>query len=213
MRMWLLQIMARWCEQDSTCEVNRRSLAFYARFSQNRLCYATSVPCCCRVKVTNVTRKFLRAFLLGLLIIAVPFQGYAAAAMLCCESAYSKDAGHSLRGMAPHDDIGTVPTTVHDHDDGAATIEHRSSAAGEHGAAGHHHPAGPSKRFVTKCSACAGCCVGAALVQTTDTSLAVGSSDSARIAFHPRHFYHFVPDTLVRPPYRLFAWSRTQIAA
>lgn len=88
----------------------------------------------------------------------------------------------------------------HDHDEGAADVGSTSATESDADA---HHSGGTSKRVAFKCSACASCCIGAALVQTSEVSLSVAPSNSARISFLSRFFYRFVPETLERPPYRL----------
>lgn len=145
-------------------------------------------------------RKFLKPFVLWLLLIAVPFQGYAAATMMCCGSAHSKGVGH-----AAQEQVGDIHSHLsgmdHDHDEDAVA----ASNATESDSDAHHHDGDTSKRVAFKCSACASCCVGAAIVQTSENSLSVAPLNSMRIAFFTRHFHRFVPDTLERPPYRLIA--------
>ena len=128
-------------------------------------------------------RKLLKPFVLWLLLITVPFQGYAAAAMMCCGSAHSKGAQHAAQAS-------TMQGSMHSHLSG---MNHN------------HDDGGVSKRVAFKCNACASCCVGAALVQTPDYSFSVAPPNSARIAFITRYFHRFVPDNLERPPYRLIA--------
>lgn len=89
----------------------------------------------------------------------------------------------------------------HDHDEDAVATNN----AAESDSGAQHHEGDASKRVAFKCGACASCCVGAALVQTSDNSLSVAPLNSTRIAFITRYFYRFVPDTLERPPYRLIA--------
>lgn len=141
-------------------------------------------------------RKLLKPFVLWLLLIAVPFQGYAAATMMCCGSAHSKGAGHAAQASAGnmHSHLSGID---HDHDEDAVAASSDSGA--------HHHDGDTTKRVAFKCSACASCCVGAAIVQTSDHSFDFAPLDSTRISFHSRYFYRFVPDTLERPPYRLIA--------
>ena len=88
-----------------------------------------------------------------------------------------------------------------DHDEDAAV----ASNATDSDSGGHHHDGDTSKRVAFKCSACASCCVGTALVQTSDHSFDFAALNSTRISFLSRHFYRFVPETLERPPYRLIA--------
>lgn len=145
-------------------------------------------------------RKLLKPFVLWFLLIAVPFQGYAAATMMCCGSAHSKE--HPAQGLAVQGSMHSHVSGIdHDHDEDAVA----ASNATESDSGAHRHDGDTSKRVVFKCSACASCCVGAAIVQTSDHSFDFAPRDSTRISFLSRHFYRFVPDTLERPPYRLIA--------
>ena len=145
-------------------------------------------------------RKLLKPFVLWLLLITVPFQGYAAAAMMCCGSAHSKGAGHAAQESA-----GNMHSHVsgkdHDHDEDAVAASNATKSDSD----AHHHDGNTSKRVAFKFSACASCCVGAAIVQTSGHSFDFAPLDSIRISFLSRYFYHFVPDTLERLPYRLIA--------
>ena len=147
-------------------------------------------------------RKLLKPFVLWFLLIAVPFQGYAAATMMCCGSAHSKGAEHAAQASTMQGSMHShLPGMDHDHDGDAVT----TGNATESDSGAHHHDGGTSKRLTFKCSTCASCCVGAALVQTSDHSFGVAPLNSSRISFHSRYFYRFVPETLERPPYRLIA--------
>lgn len=143
-------------------------------------------------------------FVLWFLLIAIPFQGYAVAAMMCCGSAHAKGAEHAAQELAMQGDMyAHLSDMNYDHDAGAAAV---GSASATESDSGHHHSGGvSSKRAAFKCNACVGCCVGAALVQTSENSLSVAPLNSTRIAFITRYFYRFVPETLERPPYRLIA--------
>jgi hypothetical protein len=146
-------------------------------------------------------RELLKPFVLWLLLIAVPFQGYAAATMMCCGSAHSKGIEHTAQEPAMQSMHSHASNMDHDHDEDAV-----ATGSATHSDAGvQHHDGDDSKRVAFKCSACASCCVGAAIVQTSEPLFDIASLDSIRISFHSRHFYRFVPDTLERPPYRLIA--------
>ena len=167
-----------------------------------------------RINVSSVTqprharlscmRKLLKPFVLWLLLIAVPFQGYAAATMMCCGSAHAKGAAHLALVPAMQGSMHAHFSGMdHDHEEGAAAVG--AASAVEHDADAHHHAGASSKRVAFKCCACASCCVSVAIVQTVDASLSVAPSNSVRISFLSRFFYRFVPETLERPPYRLIA--------
>ena len=149
-------------------------------------------------------RKLLTPFVLWFLLIAIPFQGYAAATMMCCGSAHSKGEEHAAQASAMQGSMHSHLSGMdHDHDEDAVAAG--SNSATESDSSAHHHAGDFSKRVAFKCSACASCCVGAALVQTSDYSFGVVPLNSTRIAFFSRYFYRFVPETLERPPYHLIA--------
>ena len=147
-------------------------------------------------------RKLLKPFVFWLLLIAVPFQGYAAATMMCCGSAHSKGVGHSAQKSSMQGSMHSHLSVI-DHDEGTVAAGLTSVADSDSGA--HHHDGDSHKRIAFKCGACASCCVSAAIVQTSDHSFDVASLTSARISFLSRYFYRFVPETLERPPFRLIA--------
>ena len=149
-------------------------------------------------------RKLLKPFVLWLLLIAVPFQGYAAATMMCCGSAHAKDVEHKAQEPAMQGNIHSHLSGM-DHDHHEGVVAAGSTGAPESDSGAHHHAGDSSKRVAFKCGACASCCVGAAIVQTSDYSFGIAPLNSTRIAFHSLYFYRFVPDTLERPPYRLIA--------
>jgi hypothetical protein len=93
-------------------------------------------------------KRLLRTLLTGLLLVAVPLQGYAAGAMLFCGSAHGQgedvdQAAHG-HGGAAHDHDATGATDVH----AAAALDRAEFG---HGA----------------CSVCVSCCSGAALPAST----------------------------------------------
>ncbi len=143
-------------------------------------------------------------FVLWFLLIAIPFQGYAAAALMCCGSEHAKGADHAAQYLAMQDDMHAHLSNMNDdHDAGAAAAGLASATESDAGA--HPHAGVSSKRAAFKCNACAGCCAGAVIVQISDYSFGVAPLNSTRIAFLSRYFYRFVPETLERPPYRLIA--------
>ena len=88
--------------------------------------------------------------LMWLLLLALPLQGYAAATTLNC------GAGHHPMSAA----VASVAIPVAS---GEPRHVHHGDTTDPAASAGHHHADGTSK---SKCSACATCCVGAALPAT-----------------------------------------------
>ncbi len=117
---------------------------------------------------TTVVMNHLRKFLICLLMLAVPMQGYAAAGMLACTPGQVLILGAPSADNLPRD-------AAHDH----ASHEHTataSTAATPHGA----HMAGGGRQgedsaqtstqdsqFGTNCSVCAACCLGAGLLPSS----------------------------------------------
>lgn len=139
-------------------------------------------------------RKVFKTVLLLLLLLAVPFQGYAASAMLFCETSHHR--------------TDTVPTThaghQHSHDqhtehDGSLISadhhQHQVADSSDHGSGknGSHHN-------LSKCSACSTCCVGAAIAPPLMDFVAVSPSGSHLISFITVSFVGHIPGRLERPP-------------
>jgi len=92
-----------------------------------------------------------RTALMWLLLLALPLQGYAAATMLNCGASHD-------RTVAMDGSLATLPEAL------GAHHHFRQGDLDDHPrAAGHHHEDGKAN---AKCSACAACCVGAALPAT-----------------------------------------------
>lgn len=104
----------------------------------------------------------LRLFFACLLLVAVPFQGMAAAAMLFC-------------GLPSNETMSVAAQPAHHH-------EHAAAQALDDHAGNPEHQHGPG--FVdAKCGACAACCWGAAIAN--DTKLAAFSAPSYVVAMTP----------------------------
>ena len=145
----------------------------------------------------------VRSALLWLLLFALPLQGFAAATMLTCgpnhhrvaeftRSAAAESQGHATHGDPHHD---------HDHamgaaDAGAVTAADGGAAGAGAGASSAHHLDKLSK---FKCSACASCCIGAALPAAAllFASFAPAAAPSFFVAVEPVGFFTDGPD---RPP-------------
>jgi hypothetical protein len=91
---------------------------------------------------------YLRRFLLWLLMLAVPWQGIAAATMLLCEPSH-------------HRQQAAAAAAVHDH--------HHADAGDAHEHPGTHTP-GSADVSKSKCSVCASCCPGMALLSAPLTA-------------------------------------------
>ena len=140
----------------------------------------------------------LRIVLMWLVALAVPVQGYAAAAMFGCgpghHSAVStNDAGQSLhdqQGQPPsHDDSAEVGSD-HSHADGSAAADH-VHVLKTHGTT--------SKATKRACSPCASCCVVAALPTSVMTFQPIPLVDFF-VPLAPHSVALFLTEGLERPP-------------
>jgi hypothetical protein len=113
--------------------------------------------------------KLLKALIVWLMLVAIPFQGYAAAGMLACAPAHATMA-HAK--MAP-EHCATMGMT-HAAADDAATDAATPADAGH---SSPHHQAGG------KCSTCASCCCVTALAPPAPLTRAPGPA-AELAAFH-----------------------------
>lgn len=126
--------------------------------------------------------KKLKTVLLWLLLFALPLQGFAASAMLFCETAHH----HATPTMQV--------SSVNEHDHGAHQHELPVSASD------HNHHSDSTHHDMTKCSACAACCVGAAIVSSLGNGFSSAQPNSHSIPFSTVHFAGHIPAGLERPP-------------
>lgn len=122
-------------------------------------------------------KKLSRLFLLCILMLAIPVQGIAAASMLFCAG------GHQHVAQA-----GQQDKNLHQH--------HDMSAAGK---SADHKTDSNASLAKDKCSSCAACCVGAALVTAfPEPAISSPSSEKIDLVFSS-HLGH-ISDGLERPP-------------
>ncbi|MES2105298.1 MAG: hypothetical protein V4634_14855 [Pseudomonadota bacterium] len=123
-------------------------------------------------------KKLVRLFLLCMLILAIPVQGLAAATMLYCGTEHH----HTMVGDHDHD------AQDQHHHDAAATMSGQS-----------HGDASTAKHAIDKCSSCAACCIGAAmLTASVNPAIPHPSSEKIDLVFSS-HAGH-ISDGLERPP-------------
>ncbi|MDO8772209.1 MAG: hypothetical protein Q7K57_26610 [Burkholderiaceae bacterium] len=129
-------------------------------------------------------KKMFRLFLLCIIFVAIPFQGFAAAAMVDCNTEHR----HTFPGE--QHDHGNTQIGHHDH-------QHSGTDKASDGTLSKASPV--TKAMKDKCSACASCCVGAALVtNSTVPPVSTPSSEKISLVFSS-HFGH-ISDGLERPP-------------
>lgn len=114
--------------------------------------------------------SILRTLIVWLVLLAVPFPGFASAAMSGCA------AGHASRSLA-------APASQ-DHDAHAGHLE-AMQAEHDHAAmmAGMHDADGDAQHGVGKCSACSACSIGAAIVPAPLPALAIHAPPAWTIPF------------------------------
>ncbi|MEW6703647.1 MAG: hypothetical protein AB1430_02200 [Pseudomonadota bacterium] len=118
-------------------------------------------------------RSWLRAVLVLLLAAALPLQGWAAATMLACGPSHHRMAGAQVQAQGHHhqQEAAVHERSAHQHE-AAASAADRDATAG---------PGSLHALAKFKCSACAACCVTAALPASVP---AFTTEDVARFVAH-----------------------------
>jgi hypothetical protein len=132
-------------------------------------------------------KKLKHYILLAILIMAIPLQGFAAASMMLCATEHHQVSVTQISQVGEH---------MHD-----VYSEHH-----EHQAQGHDVDAQSSDTTTTqqhgtkdKCSACASCCVGAAMLTSyLDAPVSRPASEKIDMVFSSHVGY--ISDGLERPP-------------
>lgn len=138
--------------------------------------------------------RVLKTLLLWLLILALPAQGFAAAQLACGPAHHDKVPIGAPASVHTHDAIDHVGH-VHEHEDQAHEIQNAAAdeAAPDSSSSFHKHA-------TAKCSACAACCVGAAMSPTVLTWPQPHDSVTVRIVASAAAFSGHIPAGLERPP-------------
>ena len=124
--------------------------------------------------------RILRALTIWIIALALPLQGYAAAAMIACGPMHSQMASASNQSAS------------HDHHDAVGHAHHGKGHADE--------PSGFAKFLKFKCSACASCCTASAAPSPVVPFLGVMQAHAESIPFFGSSEDTIVPDGLERPP-------------
>jgi hypothetical protein len=157
----------------------------------------------------------LRTFLMWLLMLAIPVQGFAASAMLHCGPSHQRQqqAAHAIGGLATGGPVTTEPAAGGH----AAHAVHHASHPGQDAHAAHHGMSAGADAPISldsadgadggtstplsaaKCSACAYCCHAVAIIGTPP-AIVVATPDSVPEAAAPPRVEATAPDGLDRPP-------------
>ena len=120
-------------------------------------------------------KKLSRHILLWILIMAIPLQGLAAASMMLCATEHHQVSAVQIQQISPHQHEQQVD--VHQHTSDATAHKHAAK---------------------DKCSSCAACCVGAALLSSyVDSPVSRPASEKIDMVFSS-HVGH-ISDGLERP--------------
>lgn len=133
--------------------------------------------------------RFFRRWVLWFLLLAVPTQGMAAAAMLYCSGPAAAEAAFSQPHHSPSD--GPVPR--HDHATHHQATDNSGSVPADE----------PARTGVVKCSVCAAFCAGSAIVTSGGALLAVPPGEAPRVSVVASQFTSFFPALPERPPLAL----------
>lgn len=104
----------------------------------------------------------LRTLIVWLVLLAVPFQGFASAAMPGCASNHAMPAPHTAEAAPAHAMHGAAHAMPAAMDDGQHGMDHHGSA---------------------KCGACSACSIGAAMAPAAMLALAVHAPPALTVPF------------------------------
>ena len=99
-------------------------------------------------------KNLLKSFIVWLMLVAIPFQGFAAASMLTCAPVQV-----AVQTAMPAGHCDTMQ----------AAPQHHAGAKQADTSSAHHHSAG-------KCNTCASCCFGAAMAPSTPVARVPGET-------------------------------------
>ncbi|MET3137213.1 hypothetical protein AAKU61_001567 [Undibacterium sp. GrIS 1.2] len=146
-------------------------------------------------------KKPVRLFLLWILIIAIPLQGFAAASMLMCGSQHHMNPSHPMQQHASPSNQRVMHDEMH-HDMLSDQVNNTVSNAASNNSHS-HHSSDTNLSVKHKCSACAACCVGAVILSDA-IKPQVNAAASECIAFQTISHVGFITNGPERPP-RFFA--------
>ena len=139
--------------------------------------------------------RFIKTFLLWLLLAALPLQGFAAAMQLSCgPTKHAADPG-----------MTAVVSVSHGHHDHAAPAHHHDADAHPATTPAPADHASGDGHAASSCSACSACCVGAIALPVNPIVTPVYSASVPAVPVFPVPLADFIPGGLERPPKTLTA--------
>jgi len=141
-------------------------------------------------------RLRFRIALTWLLLLALPLQGFAAATMINCGPNHHR---MMVAAMADTTDAHEHAAAGQHHHEMGSAADHHDAVSNDGDAASMHHL---DKLMKFKCSACAACCMGAAM-PTAAVTFDIPPPAIAPATYVPTSHVGFVADGPERPP-RLF---------
>jgi hypothetical protein len=153
--------------------------------------------------------KTFRTFLIGLLVLAIPAQGFAAATMLYCGTDH-QPAGAVVMQHASHSMATLAAAAVHDASPGTHTHQGHDLLSGhaDHalqdadaadGTAQASAAGTPDLSQNVKCSVCATCCSLAAMMSSS-LLISTATASLAPVLRVPAQVFNFITDGPKRPP-------------
>ncbi|MEO8347037.1 MAG: hypothetical protein ABI607_15215 [Betaproteobacteria bacterium] len=141
-------------------------------------------------------RRTTRLVLVLLLLMAVPFKGAVASSMVICGPGHDRETAAFATATSQ---VAGAPTNSQSHDHGSHHHLNSAYAMNDDGAGGDDHES-LAKHGATKCSICAACCIGGAILGSTDTLMPALAG--TEVSFLPLEvqFPSFVLAGLERPP-------------
>lgn len=135
--------------------------------------------------------RVLRTFLLWLLVLALPVQGYAAATMPACGTIQSHDPAE-ITSAFPHEHDATTRVHTHQghHPDSAEQVAH-----GDHSAS-----ISSAQHADSTCSTCQSCCFGLGIIAQNMTWQLPSDNAQLPAAAPIVSYTGFIPQGLERPP-------------
>lgn len=139
-----------------------------------------------------VVKILLKSLIVWLMLLTVPFQGFASATMLFCAPIQTPAAATTAAG---------VPAAGHDHQ--AMLMEQGARHAASNPSADHHDTSSASAaghHDGAKCNSCATCCFGASMTPSQASRMPVEAQQFAAIPFEIGFVPTVDPALPERPP-------------